>query len=147
MDYHILGPLEVVRAGEPIDLGRPRQRAVLAVLLLSANRVMSLDRLIELLWDGEAPARATGALQAYISNLRRALEPSRPARTPASILVTQAPGYVLRVAPEQRRRDPLRVPGGAGTRAAHLGTTPLRPGRAGGGPVAVAGTGAGRVRR
>ncbi|HVF15125.1 MAG TPA: BTAD domain-containing putative transcriptional regulator [Acidimicrobiales bacterium] len=100
MDFHILGPLEVVRAGELIDLGRPRQRAVLAVLLISANRVMALDRLIELLWDGEAPTRATGALQAYISNLRRALEPSRPARTPAAVLVTLAPGYVLRVAPE-----------------------------------------------
>ncbi len=102
MDFHILGPLEAVAdSGELTDLGRPRQRAVLAVLLISANRVMSLDRLIELLWDGEAPARATGALQAYISNLRRALEPAREARTPAQVLVTQAPGYILRILPDQ----------------------------------------------
>jgi DNA-binding SARP family transcriptional activator len=100
MDFHILGPLEVLDGGRPVDLGRPKQRAVLALLLISANRVMSLDRMIELLWDGEAPARATGALQAYVSNLRRALEPARPARTPARVLVTQAPGYLLRVAAE-----------------------------------------------
>ncbi|MEA2704834.1 MAG: hypothetical protein QOD63_2779, partial [Actinomycetota bacterium] len=90
----------VLQASRVIDLGRPKQRAVLAVLLLSPNRVVSLDRLIELLWGDEAPARAAGALQAYISNLRRALEPARVARTPAQVLVTQPPGYLLRVQPD-----------------------------------------------
>ncbi|MGH9263746.1 MAG: BTAD domain-containing putative transcriptional regulator [Acidimicrobiales bacterium] len=89
--------MEVLKDGRPVELGRPRQRAVLALLLLSANRVLSLDRMIELLWDGEPPAQATGALQAYISNLRRALEPERPPRSPSRILVTQAPGYALRI--------------------------------------------------
>ncbi len=100
MKFSILGPLAVTDGGRAIDLGRPKQRAVLAVLLLSPNRVVALDRLIELLWGDEAPARAAGALQAYISNLRRALEPERAARSPARVLVTQPPGYVLRVGPD-----------------------------------------------
>lgn len=101
MEFRVLGPLDARAAGHSVDLGRPKQRAVLAVLLLSANQVVSLDRLIELLWGDDAPARATGALQAYVSNLRRVLEPGRVARAPASVLVTQPPGYVLRVGPDQ----------------------------------------------
>jgi DNA-binding SARP family transcriptional activator len=96
--FRILGPLEVVDdSGRQVDLGRPKQRAVLAVLLISANRVVPLERLVDLLWGDDVPSRATGAIQAYISNLRRALEPQRTARGPASVLVTQAPGYRLRV--------------------------------------------------
>lgn len=100
MRFSILGPLEVVQGDSPVDLGRPKQRALLALLLVSANRVVPLDRLVELLWEGEAPPQATGAVQAYVSNLRRVLEPARPARAPARVLVTQAPGYVLHVAPD-----------------------------------------------
>ena len=97
----MLGPLEVRRSGHALELGRPKQRAVLAVLLLEANRVVPLDRLIDLLWGGEPPARATGALQVYISGLRRVLEPLRPSRSPARVLVTRAPGYLLWVEPGQ----------------------------------------------
>jgi DNA-binding SARP family transcriptional activator len=99
VQYRVLGPLEVARGGTAIDLGGPKQRAVLAVLLIDANRVVSLDRLIDQLWGDEPPPRAMSSLQAYISNLRRALEPERAARTPAQVLVTQAPGYLLRVDP------------------------------------------------
>jgi len=95
----ILGPMEVVADGRPVDVGSPKQRAVLAMLVIEANRVVSLDRLIDQLWGDEPPAQATGSLQVYIANLRRALEPERPARAPAGVLVTQPPGYLIRVDP------------------------------------------------
>lgn len=57
---------------------------------------MSVDRLIEDLWQGEAPPRATASLQVYVSNLRRALEPGRAPRSPAQLLVSAPPGYAVR---------------------------------------------------
>ena len=100
MQYRILGPLEVADGPRLLDLGGPKQRAVLAALLVEANRVVSLDRLIDELWEDEPPPRATASLQAYISNLRRELEPDRAPRSPARVLVTQPPGYLLRVDPD-----------------------------------------------
>lgn len=97
----VLGPLEADHGGGAVDLGGPRQRAVLAMLLIETNRVVSLDRLIDQLWQDEPPPTAIGSLQAYISNLRRVLEPDRRPRAPARLLVTQPPGYVLRVADDQ----------------------------------------------
>jgi DNA-binding SARP family transcriptional activator len=101
MEFGVLGPLEVRDGPRSVDLGGLKQRAVLAVLLVNANRVVSLDRMIDELWGDEPPSRATGSLQAYISNLRRALEPSRAPRAQATVLVSQAPGYVLRLRLEQ----------------------------------------------
>src|SRR5436190_2510610 len=97
VEYRVLGPIEVVEGGSPIDLGSRKQRALLALLLLNANRVMSLDSLVAQLWPDQPPARAIASLQAYIANLRRVLEPDRPARKPPQILVTRPPGYLLRV--------------------------------------------------
>lgn len=97
--FGILGPLEARRSDTPIDLGPPKQKAVLAALLISANKVVSLDRLTEMLWGAEMPARAHGSIQAYIHNLRKVLEPGRAVRSQAQILVTQPPGYVLQVEP------------------------------------------------
>lgn len=98
MEFRILGPVEVVQGSTVLDLGAPKQRAVLAALLIDANRVVSLDRLIDELWGEEAPPAATSSLQAYISNLRRVLEPHRPPRRPPQVLMTRPPGYLLRVA-------------------------------------------------
>ena len=104
MDFRILGPLEVIDPdGCRVDLGAPRQRAVLAVLLVLLNQVVSIDRLIDELWGETPPGAATASLQAYVSNLRRVLEPDRIAARPAKVVVTEAPGYALRVAPDQRR--------------------------------------------
>ena len=98
MQYRVLGPVEVLDpAGRPLDTGGPKQRAVLAILLMEPGRTVPLDRLVDLLWGEAPPPRATASLQAYISNLRRLLEPDRAPRTPASVLVTQPPGYALRV--------------------------------------------------
>ncbi|HET7722321.1 MAG TPA: BTAD domain-containing putative transcriptional regulator, partial [Acidimicrobiales bacterium] len=97
--FGLLGPLEATCDGEHLDLGRPKQRVVLAALLVNANRVVSLDRFAEFLWP-EAPAgRSMGSLPVYIANLRRLLEPGRPARTPPERILTHPPGYLLRTAP------------------------------------------------
>src|SRR6478672_5394896 len=93
----LLGTLEADVASRAVDLGGPRQRAVLALLLVARGEVVSVDRLIEDLWRGEPPPRATGALQAYVSNLRRVLEPDRAPRTPSAYLISAAPGYAVRV--------------------------------------------------
>ena len=100
LSLRVLGALDAgfdpERAAAP-DLGGPRQRSVLALLLVARGQVVSVDRLVEDLWNGEAPPRAIGALQAYVSHLRRALEPDRAPRTPATVLVSEPPGYAIRV--------------------------------------------------
>ncbi|MFG6199955.1 BTAD domain-containing putative transcriptional regulator [Nonomuraea sp. JJY05] len=102
MDFRLLGPLEVLDAqGRPVELGTRKQRAVLAMLALEPGRIVSLDRLIDELWSGEPPSSAMGSLQVYIAKLRKALEPDRPPRTPAAVLVTREPGYLLSVPPGQ----------------------------------------------
>src|SRR5262245_66192644 len=85
-EYGILGPLEVWRSGRAVPLGGPRQRAVLALLLLEANRAVSMDRLAEDLWGGHPPEGWATTLQIYVLHLRRALEPDRPKGAAASVL-------------------------------------------------------------
>jgi DNA-binding SARP family transcriptional activator len=99
MDFRILGPLEALEDGRAISLGGPRQRALLAMLLLHANEVVSSDRLIEELWAGASPRDGAKALSVAVARLRRALEPEG-GEQPAEI-VTRPPGYELRIAPEQ----------------------------------------------
>ena len=66
-EFGILGPLEVWRAGCVVPLGGPRQRAVLALLLLEPNRVVSLDRLAEDVWGGHPPEGWVTTVQIYVS--------------------------------------------------------------------------------
>jgi DNA-binding SARP family transcriptional activator/tetratricopeptide (TPR) repeat protein len=79
----------------PVALGTPQQRSLLALLLLNANEVVSRDRLIDELWGASAPQSATKLVQVYVSRLRKALEPW------GELLVTQAPGYTVRIEPDQ----------------------------------------------
>jgi DNA-binding SARP family transcriptional activator len=95
VEYKVLGPLEVVDAGRRLDLGAPRQRALVAFLLLHANGVVSTDRIAEALWPGEIPKTAPKAIQVYVSALRKALGTAR------DVLETRAPGYLLRVEPDE----------------------------------------------
>ncbi|WP_433058025.1 BTAD domain-containing putative transcriptional regulator [Dactylosporangium sp. CS-033363] len=100
MDVRILGPLEVVSpAGAPIDLGTPKQRAVVALLATRPGRVVPVQTLVDELWAEEPPERAIASLQAYVSRIRRALEPGRAARDRAAVLVSRAPGYLLDLPP------------------------------------------------
>jgi DNA-binding SARP family transcriptional activator len=93
VEYRLLGPLDVLDDGRPLDLGAPRQRAVLAFLLLHANEVVPSDRLAEALWADRIPRTAAKAIQVYVSGLRKALGARR------DVLETRGPGYVVKVAP------------------------------------------------
>jgi DNA-binding SARP family transcriptional activator len=93
MDFFILGPLKVEESGRAIPLGGPKQRALLAVLLLNANRSVSLDRLVDALWGERPPQTAATTIHVYVSQLRKVLGRER--------LVTQKPGYVLQVTPDE----------------------------------------------
>src|SRR4051812_9076735 len=92
MEYRVLGPLEVLSEEGLLSLGGAKQRALLAVLLLNAKRVVSRERLIDELWPDDPPETAVATVQVYVSRLRRLL--------PEGTLVTRAPGYVLEVEPE-----------------------------------------------
>jgi DNA-binding SARP family transcriptional activator len=93
MEFRILGPLEVVAEdGEPLVLGGQKQRAVLAVLLLQANHVVSMEFLVDALWGEQPPKTATTSLHNAISALRKIVGVDR--------LVTQPPGYKLVVPAE-----------------------------------------------
>jgi DNA-binding SARP family transcriptional activator len=69
MEFRILGPLEVSSEGRAVDLGGAKPRALLAMLLLDANSVVSKDRLIDALWEDDPPETAQKALQVHISGL------------------------------------------------------------------------------
>ena len=100
MLLRVLGPLEAEINGQPTELGSRLQRAVLALLLTERGHAVSVDRMIDQLWQGEAPPRAIASLQSYISNLRRLLEPDRPQRSPSTVLVSAPPGYAIRLPAE-----------------------------------------------
>ena len=93
----VLGPIAVQVLDQAVDIGGPKQRALLAILTLHADRAVSTDLLVDALWPDAAPAGAAGTLQTYVAGLRRVLEPARTARGPATVLVTAPPGYRLRV--------------------------------------------------
>jgi DNA-binding SARP family transcriptional activator len=97
VELAVLGPVEVRLDGRAVDLGTPKQRSLVAALALSRGRPVSVDSIVDLLWGDHAPPGVTATLQAYVSGLRRVLEPQRERRAPASVLVTVAPGYALRV--------------------------------------------------
>lgn len=98
MDYKTLGTFEVLRDDEPVDLGSHKQQMLLALLLINANEVVSVDRILEEIWGDDAVGKKS-VLQVYVSRLRSALEPQR-SRGDASVLETKDPGYLLRVDPE-----------------------------------------------
>ena len=93
MEFRILGPLEVVDDGRIVALDRLRLRALLGFLLLHANEPVSTDRLIDEVWGPQPAKTAPASLQNYISRLRKAIGPD--------LIVSQPPGYVLRVDPER----------------------------------------------
>jgi DNA-binding SARP family transcriptional activator len=93
VEFRILGPLEVSGAGGEIQLGARKQRGLLALLLLHANEVVPIGRLIDLLWDEDPPVDPAKALQVQVSRLRRALGSE-------DVLHTRPGGYLLRVDPQ-----------------------------------------------
>jgi DNA-binding SARP family transcriptional activator len=93
LEFRILGPLEVADGDAPVRLGAPKQRALLAILLLRRNEVVSTERLMDELWGDRQPKTARKTLQLHVSHLRRALPPG--------VVETRPPGYVLRVQADQ----------------------------------------------
>ncbi|MEV0263153.1 BTAD domain-containing putative transcriptional regulator [Streptomyces sp. NPDC050617] len=97
--FAVLGPLAAEGDGGVLALKGPRHRAVLARLIVARRRVVPARRLVADLWE-EPPDGALGAVQTFVGALRRALEPDRPPRAPARLLVTEGPGYALRPEPD-----------------------------------------------
>jgi WD40 repeat protein/DNA-binding SARP family transcriptional activator len=89
MEFRLLGPLEVVNGKGPLPLGGPKQRTVLAHLLLRPNGFVSVDQLIDAVWEDDPPEAARNVLQTYVSHLRKAVGPNRLEGRPG--------GYVLNV--------------------------------------------------
>ncbi|MFF9002318.1 BTAD domain-containing putative transcriptional regulator [Streptomyces achromogenes] len=97
MRIDVLGAVRALHDdGTPVDLGGPRHREVLARLVAAGGRMVATDTLVADLW-AEPPVRAVGALRTFVAALRRAIEPGRPPRTPPRVLVTEGPGYALRL--------------------------------------------------
>jgi predicted ATPase/DNA-binding SARP family transcriptional activator len=102
MEFRALGPLAVIDGnGVALSLGGAKQRAVLGILLLSTNRVVAIDRLVDDIWGDDAPARPAGTLQVYVHNLRKVLDPDRPAGEEPRVLITRPPGYAIELDREQ----------------------------------------------
>jgi DNA-binding SARP family transcriptional activator/ABC-type branched-subunit amino acid transport system substrate-binding protein len=101
MEFRILGPLEVAEHGARFEIGRGKERSVLAILLLHANEVVSGERLIDELWGEAPPATAAKSVQVYVSRLRKALASGGARGAPDGVLVTRDGGYALRVEPGQ----------------------------------------------
>src|SRR5262245_64382425 len=97
MDFRILGPLEVRDGERDVRLRGGKQRALLALLLVNANRTLAIDRIVDELWGDDVPETAPKMVQIYVSKLRQALEPG--------VLHTRPPGYALQVEPDELDLD------------------------------------------
>lgn len=97
MEFRVLGPLEVSADGRPLPLGGPKQRAILALLVLSANEIVARERLIDDVWGDEPPAEVDATIRVYVARLRKLLAAGDG---DAPTLEAYRNGYVLRIAPE-----------------------------------------------
>lgn len=97
MRFGILGALRIQGPGGPVEIVGAKRRILLSALLAHANRVVPVERVMEWLWQRYPPRSAAGTIQAHVSALRHLLEPHRARWGPASLLLTQPGGYVIRV--------------------------------------------------
>jgi YVTN family beta-propeller protein len=116
LEIRLLGPVEARLGDRPLALDRLQQRALLALLALNANRVVSTDRVIEARGGERPPATAPVALYGLVSGLRKLLEPDH-----AGAVVTKAPGYLLEVSAEQIDLGRFELLAAEGRRALGLG--------------------------
>jgi DNA-binding SARP family transcriptional activator len=117
--YGILGPIELSDGEQLLPVGGPRQVALLALLLVHANRAISSDRLIDALWGGQGPAGALKCLHVTISRLRKTLQIAGAGGEPA--LRTVAGGYLLTVRPGELDAEVLQTRMQDGRRALETG--------------------------
>ena len=97
----VLGPVTAWNGHEELRVGQPRQQAVLGILAMRANRVISRGELVDAVWGQDPPASAEGGIYTYVAGLRRIIEPTRSARGPGRVLVSSGAGYVLHLVPGQ----------------------------------------------
>ncbi|HEY0471309.1 MAG TPA: BTAD domain-containing putative transcriptional regulator [Kribbella sp.] len=97
--FELLGPLRARRGLQELDLGPGKQRAVLATLLLAANRAVPPTQIVDTVWGEEPPENGTNVVQKYVAGLRRVLEPDRAPRAAGQLLSLTEGGYLLSVAP------------------------------------------------
>ncbi|GAA4397085.1 hypothetical protein GCM10023168_01720 [Fodinibacter luteus] len=100
MQVRVLGDLEVLVDDVPLELGGPKPRALLALLVVGEGRPVSIEHLIDQIWGDEPPERVEASLQSYVARLRRVLEPARDARAAARVLRTHPGGYSLDLPPD-----------------------------------------------
>jgi DNA-binding SARP family transcriptional activator/tetratricopeptide (TPR) repeat protein len=86
---------------QELPVGQPRQQAVLGILAMRANRVISRGELVDAVWGQDPPASAEGGIYTYVAGLRRVIEPNRSLRGPGRVLVSSGAGYVLHLVPGQ----------------------------------------------
>src|SRR5688572_15017379 len=101
MELRILGPLQASVGAREVTIGGRRNQAILGVLALEANRLVSTERLLDAVWEGRAPSTARSQVHICVSALRRSFA---GAGVP-DVIRTQAPGYLLRAAPGQLDAD------------------------------------------
>ena len=101
MRISVLGSTAASRDGAALDLGTPKQRALLAALALHRPYAVAADTLADLVWAGTPPPGVATTLQGYVAGLRRVLEPERRLRSAATVLVTEPPGYALRLGEDE----------------------------------------------
>ncbi len=97
----VLGPVMAWYGGQELPVGQPRQQAVLGILAMRANRVISRGELVDAVWGQDPPASAEGGIYTYVAGLRRVIEPNRSLRGPGRVLVSSGAGYVLHLVPGQ----------------------------------------------
>src|ERR1700739_4881590 len=117
--FGLLGPLLVTADGRPIAVGTPKQRAVLAMLLINRNRAVGTESLIDATWEQSPVPAARTSIQSYVSNLRRAL--GSAGADPYQVLVSAPPGYLLSVADGDCDLDGFITNKNAGMNAAAAG--------------------------
>ena len=124
----VLGAVVAVVDGDPVNLGGPRQRAVVARLVLARGAAVPTDALVDAIWGDDPPGNALASLHPFVSHLRRTLQPGVPARSPDGVLVSTPGGYALRLADdgvdawrfERLVRDAVEVTGIDAARATAL---------------------------
>jgi DNA-binding SARP family transcriptional activator/tetratricopeptide (TPR) repeat protein len=97
----VLGPVTAWYDDQELSVGQPRQQAVLGILAMRANRVISRGELVDAVWGQDPPASAEGGIYTYVAGLRRIIEPHRSLRGPGRVLVSSGAGYVLHLVPGQ----------------------------------------------
>jgi SARP family transcriptional regulator, regulator of embCAB operon len=115
VEFGVLGPLQMTFGGALVPLGTPKQRAVLAVLVVNANRPVDIDTLIGAAWNQRPPPGARATLHAYISNLRRLMSSAGAER---ALLASAPPGYRLAIGRDQYDLGRFRTKKDAGVHAA-----------------------------